>query len=149
MNRLVQVCATFFGVGYLCWMPGTFASALGALIVWFLPAPSSIFLLAFFLFVGFWIAPASQVVLKSKDPSAFVLDEVCGMMLSLLFVEKTVVFFAAGFVLFRFFDAAKPWPIALLQKNTKPSYILWDDLAAGAISRVILAGLAMFLAGAA
>ena len=60
------------------------------------------------------------------------------MMLSVLWLPKTPVVFLAGFILFRLLGILKPWPLSRLQKNPHPSSIMWDDLAAGALTNGIL-----------
>ncbi len=99
-----------------------------SLVAWFL----------FFCVAGFWVCRASQKVFGTQDPKQFVMDEVCGMMLSVLWIPKEPGFFLIAFLLFRALDIWKPWPISKIQKNRHPSAILWDDLAAGLIANLIL-----------
>ena len=102
-DRLVKLTATFFGIGLSGWAPGTMGSVAGVLIAWF-AGPAAPALLLFFIALGFIIAKPATRVLNSGDPSSFVLDEVCGMMLALTLVPKDIYLFGAGFILFRFFD---------------------------------------------
>lgn len=60
------------------------------------------------------------------------------MMLTLLFLPKEPIFFLAGYILFRIFDVWKPWIIGKLEKLQTPTSIMWDDLAAGFVSNLIL-----------
>ena len=136
-DRLVKLTATFFGIGLSGWAPGTMGSVAGVLIAWF-AGPAAPALLLFFIALGFIIAKPATRVLNSGDPSSFVLDEVCGMMLALTLVPKDIYLFGAGFILFRFFDILKPWPISLIQKSKRPAAILWDDLAAGLFANVLI-----------
>ncbi len=136
-DRLVKLTATFFGIGLSGWAPGTLGSVAGILIAWF-AGPAAPALLILFITLGFMIAKPATRVLNSGDPSSFVLDEVCGMMLTLTFVPKNCYLFGAGFILFRFFDILKPWPISLIQKSKRPTAILWDDLAAGLFANLLI-----------
>ncbi len=137
MKILVKIIASFLYVGYLPIAPGTFGSLAGLLIAWFFTEWN----LYFFIFLsslGFLVCKVSTKIFDSKDPSYFVMDEVCGMMLSLLWIPRIPVLFAAGFVLFRLADTLKPWPISLIQKSQRPSSIMEDDLAAGLFVNLLL-----------
>ncbi len=137
MNNWVRTLASFFYVGYLPWAPGSFGSLAGLLIGWYFygALPS---LTIVFCFLGFMLCKPAVAAFLSPDPPSFVLDEVSGMMLSVLWLPKTPVVFLAGFILFRLLDILKPWPISRIQKSPNPSSIMWDDLAAGALVNIIL-----------
>ena len=137
MKRAVGLIASFFYVGYAPWIPGTFGSLAGAVLAWQLN-PTLPYLLFFFSILGFCVSAPAEQFFESKDPKQFVMDEVCGMMLSVLWLPHDWRLFAAGFVLFRFFDVLKPWPISRIQSSRSPLSIMWDDLAAGAAVNVIL-----------
>ena len=66
------------------------------------------------------------------------LDEVCGMMATVLWLPKTLPVFIAAFLLFRLLDIWKPWPISWLQDQKHPFSIMHDDLAAGLLGNLIL-----------
>src|SRR3989338_31830 len=136
MNRLVRLLASFFYLGYLP-DPGTFGSLAGLLIAWVFygSLPALFFVLTV---LGLLVCRPAVNVFKSKDPQHFVLDEVCGMMLSVLWLPHSIIYFAGGFLLFRFFDILKPGPIRWLENRKNPMSIMWDDLAAGAVSNIIL-----------
>ncbi len=137
MSNWVKTLASFFYVGYLPWAPGSFGSLAGLLIGWYFYGALPYLTVAFCL-LGFVICKPATAVFLSPDPSAFVLDEVSGMMLSVLWLPKTPFVFLAGFILFRLLDILKPWPISRIQKSPNPSSIMWDDLAAGALANAIL-----------
>ena len=70
----------------------------------------------------------------ATDPRQFVLDEVAGQWLALLFVPVTGpvgAYVTAGFFLFRGFDIAKPWPIKPVEQLPGKWGTLLDDLVAG------------------
>lgn len=143
---LVKLIATFFGVGYLTFIPATWASAVTAIASWFL-YDGLLYWIVGLSIVGFWACRPATVVFKSADPKQFVMDEVCGMMVSILWLPKTVPLFFAAFILFRILDAWKPWPICLIQENKHPSSILWDDLVAGLFANLILQGITRITTG--
>jgi phosphatidylglycerophosphatase A len=133
----VRFLATFGYVGEFPAGPGTAASAVAAVIAWYgfdaLPWIAGGLTLA-----GFLLTFPAERAFDSKDPGKFVIDEVCGMMVSVLWLPKTLPFFIAAFVLFRIFDIFKPWPVGRLDRMKHPSGILWDDLAAGVLTNAIL-----------
>lgn len=140
MTLLVKIISTFFGVGYLPLMSGTWASAVAAILVWFL-GDSLLIWTSVFTAAGLLVCRASQDALGSKDPKAFVMDEVCGMMLTLLWLPKNIYVYLAAFLLFRVLDVVKPWPISKLQQSAHASSIMTDDLAAGLAGNLILQAL--------
>lgn len=137
MNSWVKTLASFFYIGNLPKAPGTFGSLAGFALAWFFNQHLWA-LLAALSFVGFAIAPAAQKAFGQNDPKEFVLDEVAGMMLAVLWIPKSLVFFITGFLLFRLFDIWKPWPIILIQKSQRAVSIMWDDLAAGLLANLML-----------
>lgn len=142
----MKIISTFFYVGYLPWAPGTWGSLAGLLIAWFTPEPCRTLLFLFMCVLGFYACPRAVTAYKAKDPSGFVMDEVCGMMLAVLWLPKAAWVALVGFLLFRFFDSVKPWPISWVQKRNSPSCILWDDLLAGAFTNLLLRA-GVFLGG--
>ena len=139
-ESLVKMIATFSGAGYSRWAPGTMGSLAGVAIAWF--AEPFIFYPALLicLALGFLASGASIKIFKSDDPACFVMDEVCGVMIAVCLVPKTWPLYAMGFLLFRFFDITKPWPISLIQKSKHFSSIMLDDILAGAFAFALLHG---------
>lgn len=137
MNSWVKAIASFFYVGFLPKAPGTWGSLCGLFLAWFFNREQA-WVFTVLSISGFFIATRAQEVWKNQDPKEFVLDEVVGMMLSVLWMPKRIVIFAAGFFLFRILDITKPWPISRIQKSKHSSSILWDDLAAGLLTNLIL-----------
>lgn len=134
---LVKFIATFGFVGYLPIAPGTWASALAALLYFGMPTLAPQLLVAFMV-AGYAVTGEAEKVFQKKDPGVFVMDEVAGMMLALLGLPLTGPVILAAFLLFRFFDVVKPWPICLIQKMKSPLSIMHDDLAAGLATNFII-----------
>jgi phosphatidylglycerophosphatase A len=66
------------------------------------------------------------------DDSSIVWDEIAGMMITMLAVPLSWQTLLIGFVLFRFFDILKPWPISYLDKHVHGGFgIMIDDVLAG------------------
>jgi phosphatidylglycerophosphatase A len=131
--RLISSCL------YLGELPasGTWGSLVGWVLAWYF-FEYTLPLFAALCVLGYALTLIAEESFGSKDPSAFVLDEVCGMMLAVLWLPKTVWVFAAALALFRLFDIWKPWPISILQKMKHPFSIMHDDLAAGLFANLIL-----------
>ena len=136
-KKLTTVIATFFGVGFIPVVPATWASAVSAVLAWFLDG-SLIYWIVGFSIAGLWACKEARGLFHSKDPKPFVMDEVCGMMITVLWLPKNVYLYFWAFVLFRVLDIGKPWPISKIDESDRPSCILWDDIAAGIIANIIL-----------
>jgi phosphatidylglycerophosphatase A len=136
-----RVIATFFGTGYFPKAPGTFATIATLplyLILRRLPAPIYILFLAKLIALG---VITSDIMEKQwgKDPSRVVIDEVCGLLVTLISRPKGFKEIALGTLLFRFFDIIKPFPVGIIDRKVKGGIgIMADDIAAGVISALIL-----------
>ena len=130
------------GTGLLPRAPGT-AGTLAAVPLYLLlrPLPLSWYLGALFLLflIGIWACGLTARELQTQDPSAIVWDEILGFLVAMTAAPPGWPWIVAGFALFRFFDILKPWPISVLDRRIKGGLgIMLDDLAAGAVSLVIL-----------
>jgi len=139
----IKVVSTFFFIGYLPLIPGTFASLAGLSL--FLACSSSAlsyFILLFFLcLAGFLVCGKAETVFQKKDPPCIVIDEVSGMLLSL----ASVFFFKTGalglwvaFFLFRLLDTMKPYPANKIQHLHGSLGVMGDDLIAALYTNIIL-----------
>ena len=145
--------ATAFGLGRLRPAPGTWGT-LGATLVaaaWMLLAP------AVMVWPGLWVGVMVAVLAGLAscgsairhfgvgDPSQVVIDEVAGVWLALavvppsLLAAEPILCLALGFILFRVFDIAKPWPLSWLEHLPGALGILADDLAAGLLAGMLTA----------
>lgn len=140
MTRLLKILGSGFLVGYLPLAPATYGSALAAAIYWFLLPPNPLIILsivaALFLF-GTWVS-GRLVAIWGEDARRIVIDEVCGMFLTMVLIPKTLPLLAGGFLLFRFFDILKPFPIRSSQKLRKGFGVMVDDLLAAVYANLVL-----------
>ena len=136
--KLHRLLASGLGTGYLPIFPGTWGSLLGIIPAFFLPPPYFAFFLVALFFTGVWASQAYAQEFKIKDPQSVVIDEVLGMGVSLLFLPKNLIFYVAGFALFRLFDVKKPWVIRKLEHLPGGWGIMMDDLGAGIAANLIL-----------
>lgn len=137
MDRGVRVLASFFGCGYVPWASGTVGSAAGLAMAWIWPDLRWPLLVATTI-LGFALTRPAVRAFASADPQKFVIDEVAGQILAVAILPVEPLPFIAGFILFRTFDTVKPWPISLIQRSGTPASIMWDDLAAGAVSLALV-----------
>ena len=77
-----------------------------------------------------------------KDSGKIVIDEICGVLTTMFLVPFTWPNLLAGFLLFRFFDIAKPVPG--LERLPGGWGVMLDDIAAGIISCLILHGVQIY-----
>ncbi len=120
--------------------PGTVASALTAAALWLLQlSPLALGGLALLVtVVGTWAADEAERALGRKDPGAIVVDEVAGMIVSVLGVPLTLPVLATGFLLFRVFDVVKPFPANVSQRLGGGVGVMIDDLIAGVYALVLV-----------
>jgi phosphatidylglycerophosphatase A len=89
--------------------------------------------------VGVWICGESARRLDAHDHPGIVWDEFAGYFLAMLAAPPGWPWVLAGFVLFRFFDVLKPWPIRELDHGIHGGLgIMLDDLVAGLFAGLIL-----------
>jgi phosphatidylglycerophosphatase A len=143
MKYFILFFATGIGIGYSPVAPGTLGSLLSIFIYYFfLSSINSYiygFLLIVFVFFSIAISEKAQKYFGKKDDQRIVLDEIVGLLFSFLFLEGKLNLILIGFILFRFFDILKPFPIRRLEKLFKGGYgIVLDDVVAGIYTNIIL-----------
>lgn len=135
--------ATWCGTGYLPKAPGSWASLAALPPAWLIQVTmgtTALFAAAAVLFAaGLWAAARFLSETDESDPSAIVIDEVAGQFLTLLAVPPTILGYGIGFLLFRFFDIAKPWPIRAIERRVAGAAgVMLDDVAAGVYAWAML-----------
>ena len=133
--------ATGFGAGYSPTAPGTLGTLVAIPIYYFLseiPFPLYEITLTGFFFLAVWVSEKTEAVLGKKDDSRIVIDEMMGFFITMLWVTKTPLFILVGFILFRFFDIFKPFPIRRFEKVRGGFGVVLDDVMAGIFANVIL-----------
>ena len=101
-----------------------------------------------FTAIGFWSAEKFDSMAGGHDHKAIVIDEVVGIWIAMLAIPVlsvdmhiSFIYFVAAFVLFRFFDIVKPWPVGWAdQKLSGAKGVMMDDILAGLISFLIIGG---------
>jgi phosphatidylglycerophosphatase A len=131
----IHFLALGFGSGLARIMPGTFGSLAALPIVYavsFLPLISIILIAIASTIVGIWLCGKTADDMGVHDHSSIVWDEIAGMLVTFIGVTMHWQTALAGFLLFRFFDILKPWPISYLDKHLEGGLgIMLDDIVAG------------------
>jgi phosphatidylglycerophosphatase A len=144
----IVLLATGFGSGLIKVTPGTFGS-LVALVLVVLFKEFGSFVYNAFTFVisitSIWICDVASKHFDNKDPKEIVLDEIVGIFICFLFIEPTNTNLLLGFILFRFFDIVKPYPINLIDKKTTGGFGIMADDVIAAVFTLILLHLYVFL----
>ena len=105
-----------------------------------------LFSVGFFLIAAVYLADRAEVLLESKDASFIVIDEMSGFLVCFLWLPLNLFVLLVGFVLFRFFDIVKPYPIDVLEKRLPGGWgIVMDDVLAGIFTNICLRIVARFL----
>ncbi len=141
-ERAVLFLATGFFVGTVPFAPGTFGAIIGLPVCFLISKVSflfaGVFTLVFVLF-AVWVSAAASKILKKEDPAEIVIDEIAGLMVTLVGIPFTAGTAVAGFVIFRAFDILKPFPIRTLEEKVPGGAdIVIDDVMAGIYANIIL-----------
>jgi len=142
IEKLVMFLATGCFVGNIPIAPGTFGSIVGLLFCLFLSRASFLFaslIVVVFIVFAVWIAGEAEKIIKQKDPGRIVIDEIAGIMVTLLGLPFNVISVISGFFIFRFLDIVKPFPIRSIEnKLSGGAGIVMDDVAAGILGNCLL-----------
>ncbi|MDD3146661.1 MAG: phosphatidylglycerophosphatase A [Candidatus Riflebacteria bacterium] len=140
--QTIKLLGSCFGLGYIRRAPGTFGSLPGIALflatrnlqVW-----AQIMLFLLFCLIAIGVAEKIEKIERSKDPEQIVIDEAAGMWMSLFLIwDASFTTVLVGFIIFRFFDIFKPFPVNLFQTFRGGTGIIGDDLAAGMLTNFIL-----------
>ncbi|MCH9007885.1 phosphatidylglycerophosphatase A [candidate division KSB1 bacterium] len=141
MNLISRLIATGLFVGYVPFAPGTAGSILGLFLYWAIPGSESFGLLAAILLLfllGVWSAKAVEQVTGVEDNQIIVIDEIVGVLVTLMFFEKSFTWLVVGCILFRFFDIVKLYPARRAEELPGGWGVMLDDVVAGIYSLVSL-----------
>ena len=148
MFKISKIFVTIFYLGYSKIIPGTIGSFISFIII-YLAYISLNKIYLYILFIIFFILSLFlinfyQKTIKKIDSSEIIIDEFLGVFIIFLFFDyyskiNIYFFFFIGFLLFRFFDIYKPFPINWIDKKIKNSFgVIFDDIVAGIYSSVCL-----------
>ena len=116
-----------FGIGLIPLAPGTFGSAFGLCLYiyyahfYFPVYITYFFLLSLFLIAWFTISQTLKI-LGEDDHSEIVIDEIVGMIFVATVLPADPYWAIAAFLIFRFFDIFKPFPINVIDRKFKNAF---------------------------
>ena len=148
IKTLNTLFVTMFGLGKLPKIPGTFGSLATIIILYvlfhILNLSSNLILIGLMIiFIFSFLAVATHIKdSENKDPKEVIIDELIGQSIPIYLYEishgiekspdEAIIFYCICFLLFRFFDIVKPFPVSYFDKNFKNSFgVIMDDIVAG------------------
>jgi len=147
-KNIVKTLATVFGLGYMPTGPGTWGT-LGAAVVWyyFLDLPVGVYSLICVgvLLISIWASWFSVEFFGEEDSGHIVIDEFIGYLVTMFMAPHSLVAGIIGFVLFRFFDILKPYPVGVMENLPKGLGIVADDVMAGVYAAIVLQIILLFI----
>lgn len=140
-DRLAFAIATAGGAGLAPVAPGTAGSLFAAFLLWLIPFSTFSLGVALVgvIFAGIWAGGRIERLSGRKDPGLIVIDEVAGMMLSVLTLPRTLEVLIVAFFCFRVLDIVKPFPARQAQSLRGGLGVMVDDLIAGGYTLFLLA----------
>ena len=148
IRTINYLIVTFFGLGTIRYAPGTITSLVTTIFLYSLfhiiKLSSDIILIIFIVIFIYSFYAVSEFIKnnENKDPKEVVIDEFIGQFIPIYIYEishgllkdadEAVIFYIIIFVLFRFFDIKKPFPVNIFDKKFKNSFgVIFDDVIAG------------------
>lgn len=139
-SNIWHFIALGFGAGLIKKGTGTF----GTLITFFyfifiyqLNLEIQILIFFILLLVSYISVKNTLQSLKIKDPSCVVIDEIIAYLIVLILLPNNYLLYLISFILFRFFDILKPWPISKLEELPGAIGVIADDFGAALFALVI------------
>ena len=143
-----SLLVTMFGLGKIKFMPGTFGSLATTLFLFYLfhkLSISSNFILIGWIIIfiySFYAVATHTKSNKNKDPGEIIIDEFLGQSVPIYLyeishgttkeIDEAIIYYGIIFILFRYFDIKKPFPVSFFDKNFKNSFgVIMDDICAG------------------
>jgi phosphatidylglycerophosphatase A len=143
-----SLLVTMFGLGKIRFMPGTFGSLATVIFLFYLfhtlNISSDIILIGWIIIFiySFYAVSSHTRNNKDKDPEEIIIDEFLGQSIPIYLYEishgttkesnEAIVYYSLFFILFRYFDIIKPFPVNFFDKNFKNSFgVIMDDICAG------------------
>ena len=148
MNKIIFLFVTLFGIGKLKKIPGSYASLVTIIFLFFLfhilnLSPNIVLIGVIIVFlISLYAVNIFIKDLDNKDPKEVVIDEFIGQSIPICLYEiahigaketsQILTFYFIMFILFRIFDITKPYPVSYYDKSFKNSFgVIMDDVCAG------------------
>tara|TARA_Y100001970_G_scaffold194654_1_gene236602 strand:- start:3103 stop:3552 length:450 start_codon:yes stop_codon:yes gene_type:complete len=144
MNFLNKLISTFFYVGFLPKLPGTFGTLAGAISYYYIydfynPSNVAMSLITIVIIVISILTSHYAIkIFNSNDPLCVVIDEVAGIYVAMLFIPFSIVNLVIAFFLFRLFDVWKPLFVRAFERLPGGLGITMDDVGAGLMANLTI-----------
>jgi phosphatidylglycerophosphatase A len=143
-----SLLVTMFGLGKIKFMPGTFGSLITIIFLFYLfhliNISSNVILIGWIIIFiySFYAISTHTKNSKNKDPGEIIIDEFLGQSIPIYLyeishgttkeIDEAIISYGLFFILFRYFDIMKPFPVSFFDKNFKNSFgVIMDDICAG------------------
>lgn len=135
-NMPFIIATTWFGSGRLRPAPGTIGSLtaipIGMLLQYIYGIPALLLGIVVAFTIGVYTSNMYEEKSEEHDSSSIVIDEVVGMWIAGIPAATNIYLWILAFVLFRFFDIVKPWPISKADRDIEGGLgVMIDDVLAG------------------
>ena len=139
LNNFLLFIVTCGFIGFLPGAPGTYASILGCIILYFFTFSSVFGNIVFVCCLTVCsVVCINLLEYEGEDPSYIVIDEIVGMFITMTGHEMNLLNIISGFILFRFFDIIKPYPIRRVERFKGGYGIVADDVLAGIFANMLI-----------
>ena len=142
LTQPIQLLALGFGSGLAPKAPGTFGTLAAIPLFLLLATLTHLYYFIALLVMsvaGIYICGKAAAEVGVHDHPAIVWDEFVGYFITMFMVPVSWQSILVGFLLFRFFDIVKPWPISFIDKKMSGGFgIMFDDIIAGIFALVIM-----------
>lgn len=153
MNKIVywirKLGASCFMLGYFPFASGTVGSLLTVAVLFFAREPLTFILgpengvnfwwaIVTLTAISFFLCDKGKEIFGRDDPKETIFDEVVGQFITFFMVPINWRTLILGFVLFRFYDIVKPYPVYKLEELDGGIGVTMDDVAAGILANITL-----------
>ncbi|MDX9714560.1 MAG: phosphatidylglycerophosphatase A [Dissulfurispiraceae bacterium] len=137
---LIKAFVTVIFIGYIPFASGTLGTlaAIFFVLVTGIGQQGVIIAAAVTAFAGAAASYRAEKLFNTKDSGKIVIDEFCGYLISILFLPLTMLYLVSAFLLFRFFDIFKPFPVSAAENLPGGLGVMADDIAAGALTCLLI-----------
>ena len=142
MDSLFIKLATLFGIGRIPWAPGTWGSLVSLPLCYACLKVGPFFQMGITLVVIILAIVAAEHFERQShqhDSKEVVIDEMAGMMVTMTWLPISWQSFLLSFVVFRFLDIVKPFPISFFDRRVPGGFgVVADDVVAGVLGNILL-----------
>jgi len=144
-----KIFSSLFFLGYIPLVPGSIASLAVVILLWYFQGDIARyftvdyiqhFWLGYILFVAICILLTNNAkqLFNADDPKQIIIDECAGQIITFFLIPINMKTLILGFILFRFFDIVKPFPVYKFEEIEGGTGIVMDDVAAGVMANISL-----------